>query len=399
MFGSVYGWERANWFAPLDYSLSEADLDRPDVLLNHNHAPATEDGRIVEKWSFRRSNYFEFVGQEVRNTHENAGVLDMSAFAKMEVTGPGARDWLESLFANSIPKKRGRIALCHLLTPSGGVQSEFTVYEWAPGRFYLVSAGAFERIDHDILHKALPDDGSVHLSPITAQHGVLVLAGPKSRHILSKLTDTDLSNEAFPWLTGKKISVGKAVAHALRVNFVGELGWELHHPIEMQLEIYDALMGAGSELGLKPFGIRAMDAMRLEKSYRLIPREMSIEYSAYESGLDRFVKPAKDFIGKDNLLKRHRAGDKWAFVSLEVHGIKGADARGSEAIFDGDRLIGRATSGGYGWRVGTSLALAMVEPTYVALGSTMQIQILGDRYDATVIAESPFDPENAALKA
>tara|TARA_R110002124_G_scaffold100107_6_gene246615 strand:- start:7379 stop:9886 length:2508 start_codon:yes stop_codon:yes gene_type:complete len=398
VFGSVYGWERANWFAPLDYAVPAEQLSYPDLLLNHNHAPATDDGRIVEKWSFRRSNYFEFIGEEVKNVTENAGVLDMSAFAKIEVCGPGARDWLNGLFANSIPGKQGRIALCHLLTRSGGVLSEFTVYEWHPGRFYLVSAGAYERHDHDVLAKALPKDGSVHLSPITGQYGVLVLAGPKSRDVLAKLTDTNLTNAAFPWLSGQKISVGKATAHALRVNFVGELGWEFHHPIEMQLEIFDALMEAGAEFDIKPFGIRAMDAMRLEKSYRLIPRELSIEYSAYESGLDRFIKPAKEFIGKQALIQRHQDGDRWAYVTLHVEDVKDADARGSEAIFDGDQLIGRATSGGYGWRVGKSLALAMVPPVYAAIGTKMEIQILGEMFQAAVIEESPFDPENLVLR-
>ncbi len=157
VFGSVYGWERPGWFAPKGYSLSEKDLDRPNVLLNHNHAAPTEDGRIVEKWSFRRSNAFRFVGEECRNVMENVALQDMSAFAKMEVSGPGARDWLDSILANRIPKKMGRIALCHLLTKLGGVRAEFTVYEWAPGRFYLVSAGAFERHDHDTLYKLLPE--------------------------------------------------------------------------------------------------------------------------------------------------------------------------------------------------------------------------------------------------
>ena len=157
VFGSVYGWERPGWFAPKGYALSEKDLDRPNVLLNHNHAAPTEDGRIVEKWSFRRSNAFRFVGEECRNVMENVALQDMSAFAKMEVSGPGARDWLDSILANRIPKKMGRIALCHLLTKLGGVRAEFTVYEWAPGRFYLVSAGAFERHDHDTLYKLLPE--------------------------------------------------------------------------------------------------------------------------------------------------------------------------------------------------------------------------------------------------
>lgn len=401
VFGSVYGWERANWFAPEGYAVPAEELGvGADVLTNHNHAPALEDGRIVERWSFRRSNYFDHVGAEVKNVHENVGVLDMSAFAKMEVSGSGARAWLESILANRIPKKRGRIALTHLLTKTGGVKSEFTVYEWKPGRFYLVSAGAYEAHDHDVLAKLAPTDGSVVLQPITQMYGVLVLAGPKSRDVLKKLTRTSLKNADFPWLSGKEIAVGTATAYALRVNFVGELGWELHHPIEQQNAIFDALMEAGAEFGIKPFGIRAMTAMAIEKSYRLIPRELSIEYSAWESGLDRFVHPDKgDFIGRDALVKLKETGANWNFVTLEVHGVTESDARGNEAIHKDGTLVGRATHGGYGWRVGKSVALAMVKPEFAAEGTELDIQILGKPHKATVIAESPFDAENAALRA
>lgn len=402
VFGSVYGWERPNWFAPQGYGFDAAaiDADRPDVLTKENHAPVADGELVKELWSFRRSNYFEHVGNECRNVHENVGLLDMSAFAKIEVSGYGARDWLDSILANRIPKKRGRIGLCHMLTANGGVRSEFTVYEHAPGRFYLVSAGAYERHDHDYLNKLCPTDGSVHLSPITAQYGVLVLAGPKSRDVLQKLTNADLSNAAFPWLSGKMISVGKARAHALRVNFVGELGWELHHEIEMQNTIFDAVMEAGAEFGIKPFGIRAMDSMRMEKSYRLIPRELSIEYSAYESALDRFVHPNKgQFIGRDALVEWRERGSNWRFVTLEVHDVADADARGSEAIYLGDELVGRATSGGYGWRMQKSLALAMVRPDLGELGQELEIKILGKRYKTTIIPESPFDTENERLRA
>ncbi len=400
VFGSVYGWERPNWFAPEGYHLNAEDLAQDDVLMNENHAPANDQGVIREKWSFRRSNYFEHVGNEVKNVHENVGLLDMSAFAKMEVSGPGARDWLDRIFANRIPKKRGRIALCHQLTETGGVRSEFTVYEWKPGRFYLVSAGAYEAHDHDVLDKLLPDDGSVTLTPITQLYGVLVLAGPKARDVLQKLTRTDLSNDSFSWLSGKEISVGKATAHALRVNFVGELGWELHHPIEQQNVIFDLLMEAGAEFDIKPFGIRAMTAMAIEKSYRLIPRELSIEYSAWESGLDRFVHPNKgDFIGRDALVRQREEGLGWNFVTLEVHGVTDADARGSEPIYKDGVLIGRATHGGYGWRVEKSLVLAMVKPEHSAEDNELEIKILGDLFKATVIGEGPFDPENVALRA
>ncbi len=402
VFGSVYGWERPNWFAPPGYEVPASELGLgADVLTNHNHAPPLEDGRIVERWSFRRSNYFEHVGNEIRNVHERAGLMDMSAFAKMEVSGPGARAWLHSILANSLPKKRGRIALCHLLTKAGGVKSEFTVYEWGPGRFYLVSAGAYEAHDHDVLMKLAPTDGSVQLSPITQTYGVLVLAGPRSRDILTKLTRTSLENKDFPWLSGKQISVGTTTAHALRVNFVGELGWELHHPIEQQNALFDQVMEAGAEFGLTPFGIRAMTAMAVEKSYRLIPRELSIEYTAWESALDRFVKLDKgEFIGRDALVAAKAKGPNWSFVTLEVHGVSDADARGNEAIYtpNGD-LVGRATHGAFGFRTGKSLALAMVKPGYSAEGTELDIRILGKIHKAVVVGESPFDPENAALRA
>ena len=402
VFGSVYGWERPGWFAPKDYALTKEQLASPDVLTNHNHAPATDDGRIVEKWSFRRSNYLPFVGEECRNVMSNVAIQDMSAFAKMEVSGPGAREWLESILANKIPKKMGRIALCHLLTPRGGVRSEFTVYEWAPGRFYLVSAGAYERHDHDYLRKLCPTDGSVRLNAITTRFGVLVLAGPNSRKVLQKLTDADLSNEAFPWLSGKEISVGQCTAHALRVNFVGELGWEFHHPIEQQIALFDALMEAGKEFGIRPYGIKAMSSLSIEKSYRLVPRELSIEYNAYESGLDRFVHPNKgQFIGRDALVAAKQNGLGWNFVTMELHGVGDgdSDARGSEPLYRDGQLVGRATNGGYGFRVNKSLALGMVKPEHSATGTELEIKILGKLFKATVIPESPYDPDNKALRA
>ncbi len=400
VFGSVYGWDRPNWFAPQGYSVDPEKIGHPGIITNKNHPPIIDGEPVRELWSFRRSNYFEHVGNEVKNVTENAGLLDMTAFAKYMVTGSDAADWLASILANRIPKAIGRVGLCHLLTTQGGVRSEFTVYKMADEKYYLVGPGAFERHDWDYLNKLLPRNLDVKLDLITTQQGVLVLAGPRSRDILQKLTDTDLSTDNFKWLTGKFINVGIAQAHALRVNFVGELGWELHHPIEMQNTIFDLVMEAGAEFGIKPFGIRAMTAMAIEKSYRLIGRELSIEYSAYESGLDRFVHPNKgQFIGRDELVKRHAAGDNWKYVTLEVHGVEDVDARGSEAISLAGELVGRATSGGYGWRVGKSLALAMVKPQHGAPGTELEIKILGDLYKATVIEESPFDASNERLRS
>jgi dimethylglycine dehydrogenase len=400
VFGSVYGWERPNWFAPAGYGLTEKELAKPNVLLNDNHAPIPAGERPRERWSFRRSNYFELVGRECKHVHEKVGLLDMTAFSKFEVTGPGAETWLDRLLSNRVPKRIGRIALTYLLTKIGGVRSEFTVYREGPEQFYLVSAGALERHDFDYLTRLLPGDGGVKLQRVTQMYGVLVLAGPRSRDLLQKLTDTDLSTATFPWLSGKWISVGTARTRALRVNFVGELGWELHHPIETQNYIFDRLMEAGLSFDLKPFGIRAMDSLRLEKSYRLIPRELSIEYAALESGLQRFVQlDNRDFVGREGLLEWQRRGFKNQLVTMEVHGVTDADARGSEPIYRGTELVGRATSGGFGWRVGKSLALAMVPPALATNGAEFEISILGKRHRVTIISESPFDPKNERLRA
>jgi len=400
VFGSVYGWERPNWFAAMDYKVTSEELGiGAHVLTNENHAPPLPDGRIVERWSFRRSNYFNHVGEEVRAVSRGVGLLDMTPFAKCWISGPGAEAWLDSILANRIQRTVGRVSLCHLLTERGGVRAEFTVYRQLNG-FYLVSAGALEAHDHDVLRKLMPGDGSVRLDSLTTQWGVLVIAGPKSRDVLQKLTRTSLDNANFPWLSGRKISIAAASAHALRVNFVGELGWELHHPIEQQNYIFDSLMQAGEECGIRPFGIRAMMSRALEKSYRLVGREMSIEYCAFESGLDRFVDANKGpFLGRDALLQGRERGFKNRLVTMEVLSANDVDARGSEPIVHDGELVGRATSGGFGWRVQKSLALGMVRPDLGEVGQKLKIKILGRLHDAIVVRESPYDPHNARLRS
>ncbi|HZZ60468.1 MAG TPA: FAD-dependent oxidoreductase, partial [Roseiarcus sp.] len=399
VFGSTYGWERPNFFVPAGYGLSEADLAKPDVLLNENH-PAVKPGeRPREKWSFRRSNDFAFVGEECRNVRDNVGLMDMSAFAKTEVSGPRAEGWLDSILTNRVPKAPGRVTLTYLLTARGGVRAEFTLTRLGPERFYLVSAAALETHDFDSLEKLLPADGSVRLDKVTTERGVLVLAGPRSRDILARVADTDFSNEAFPWLAARRLSVRAAVLLAMRVNFVGELGYELHHPIEMQNYVFDALLEAGGEFGMKPFGIRAMDSLRLEKSYKLVGRELSIEYSALESGLERFVDFKKGpFLGRDALITWCGKGFENALVTLEVLGVADADARGSEPVTKGGATVGRTTSGGYGWRTGKSLALAMVRPEFAAPGTEVEVRVLGEQRRAVVIPDSPYDPANKALR-
>jgi dimethylglycine dehydrogenase len=374
VFGQKFGWERPNFFAT--------------------------DGMVQEDdWSFRRSRWFEAVRKEVASTTSNAGLLDMTAFAKCQVSGPGAEAFLDFFVANSLPQKAGGIGLCHALNQNGGIHSEFTIRRDADDSFYLVSAGALQRLDHDYLKKHMPSDGSVQFEQLTDAIGVLVLAGPKARQVLQRVTDADLSNEAFRWLTAQDIVVGGAPANAMRVNYVGELGWELHHSMDVQNQIFDALFEAGEDLGLRPFGIRAMDSMRLEKSYRMVGTELSIEYSAYESAMDRFIKPDKgDFLGRDALLSWQERGINNMLVTLEVAGVEDADALGNNALQKGGDIVGRATGGGFGFRVDKSLALGMVKPEFAESGSKLEIEILGKSYPATVIPDSPFDPDNERLR-
>jgi dimethylglycine dehydrogenase len=279
------------------------------------------------------------------------------------------------------------------------VHSEFTILRESENSFYLVSAGALQRLDHDYIRRFMPTDDSVHYTHLTDAMGVLVIAGPRSRELLNKVSSADFSNESFRWLTAQNIEIDGCQLNAMRVNYVGELGWELHHPIEHQNQIFDALFAVGADLGLKPFGIRAMDTMRIEKSYRMVGTELSIEYSAFESAMDRFICLDKgDFLGRDKLIEWQERGIENQLVTLEIDGIKDADVLGNNALTLNGELVGRATGGGFGFRVNRSLALAMVKPNYATLGSEFSIDILGESFQARVIADSPFDGKNERLR-
>ena len=378
VFGQRFGWERPNWFAP-------NGVEGKDV------------------YSFRRSNWFEHVGHEVRMMRDNVGLLELSAFTKIEVEGPAARSFLDGIVANNIPKKVGGISLAHALNPSGPVRSEFTITRLAAGligeRFFLISGGAAHDYDLDFLQKLMPRDGSVHLRDVTSQYGVFVLAGPNSRNVLEQLADADVSNAAFPWLTAKEIPIGYAPAvRALRVNFVGSLGWELHHPIEYQNHLYDALVQAGAAYDIGHVGIRAMDSMRLEKSYRMWGTDLNAENTALEAGLDRFVRLNKAaFTGREALIRQQQQGVPTRFCTLEID-ADDADPFGNEPILIDDEVVGRGTAGGYGHYVGKSLMLGYVRADVATPGQACMVRVLDQLRPARIIEESPYDPDNAALR-
>jgi len=375
VFGQKFGWERPNFFA-------------------------TDGMEQKDDWSFRRSKWFKAIEKECKNVKENVGLLDMTAFAKCRIKGPKAEEFLDNLVANKLPKKIGRINLCHALNTKGGVHSEFTIMREAEDSFYLVSAGAFQRLDHDWIFKWMPTDGSVQFENLTNSIGVLVVSGPKARDLMTKVSRDDYSNENFKWLSSKKVDIGYAPCTAMRVNFVGELGWELHHPIEYQNHIFDKLIEFGKDFGLKPYGIRAMNSLRVEKSYKLVGTELSIEYSPYESGLDRFIHPNKgNFIGLEALNKWREKGFENKLITMEVHNVIDADVLGNNPIYDNEKVVGRATGGDFGFRINKSIALGMVKPKLATTGQKLKIDILGKMHDVTILDESPYDPENKLLRA
>ena len=264
VMGVRFGWERPLWFA--------------------------RDGQDArDEYSFRRGNWFDAVGGECRAVRSSVGVLDQTSFAKFLVSGPGAEAFLDRLCANRLPAEPGRIALTQMLTPKGGIECDLTVTRVRPDRFLVVSAAATETHDLAWIERHDPDDGSVRIENVTARYGVLTLAGPRSRELLQRLTRDDVSREAFPFFRARHLEVAGMRVLALRVSYVGELGYELHHPLELQRVLYDRLWEAGADLGLVDFGYRALESLRLEKAYRLWGADMSADYTPLEAGLERFV--------------------------------------------------------------------------------------------------------------
>jgi dimethylglycine dehydrogenase len=368
VFGVRNGWERPYWFAPSGVE----PCDRP---------------------SFRRTNWFDAVGREARAVRERAGLLELSSFSKYEVHGSGAEAFLDRLCANRLPRL-GRIALSPLLTPGGMVECDVTVTRLEPERFLVLSAAVAELHDLDWLRRHAPADGSVAIESVTSRWGVLILAGPRARDILARVTDADLSNAAFPWFSAREIQVGPAQVRALRINFVGELGWELHHPIDYQVGLYEALKAAAGASGLVDFGLRAMDSLRLEKGYRVWGADINTEVTPLEAGLDRFVALDKgDFVGREALLRQRRDGVRKRLVTLAIDAL-GADCWGNEVVWANDRIAGITTSGGYGHWLGRSLAVAYVDATLATPGTPLTVEILGERRPGRVLSEPPFDPEN-----
>lgn len=372
-YAQIFGWERARWY---------------------------DKSGEGETYSFRRSNWWNAVRAEALAVRERVGLMDLSTFSKFAVKGKDAQAFLDRICANKIPTKDGGIILGHLLNENGFIESELTITRLAQDHFYVLSAAAAQLYDHDQLSWRSHDDEAVTITDITDDYGVLVLAGPRARDVLGACTGIDLSNAGFRWLTGKVSEVsGVAGVRLLRVNYVGELGWELHVPMQHLVKVFDALMAAGKPHGISLFGTYAMNSLRMEKSYRGWGSELTAEIDMFEASMGRFIRLDKpDFIGKAASLVRQQKGPRMVLVNLSVDNTD-SDCMGNEPVYHEGKVVGLTTSGGYGHAVDKSLAFAYVPPELAQHGTEFEIMVFSEIRKARVIAESIWDSGNERLKA
>lgn len=376
-FGARGGWERPTWFDP------EA------VVTDHSLS------------FFRTNRWRTEVAKECAAVRNNVAVLDLAGFTKIEIKGVGAEAYLDRLLCTRLPKT-GRVGLCYALLPDGKVLSEFTVSKIADDLFYLVGAAGAEWHDLDVLEAALPVDGSVTVDNVTADFGSLIVVGPRSRDVLSQVTATPLDNVSFPWLSVRDIDSAAGPVRALRVNYVGELGWELHAANAQLIALYEAIWRAGKAFGIRDFGIYAVDSLRLDKCYRGWKADLEIGFSPFDAALGRFVDLTKpDFVGKAALLAERANGSSWCFVPITLDAPGDADAPFCSTIFgcDGADPIGIVTSGGWSFTLDKSIALGYVRPGYSTEGTKVLIKILGRMTAGTVRREPLYDPSNERLRA
>ncbi|SFR46433.1 dimethylglycine dehydrogenase [Yoonia tamlensis] len=381
-FGQVNGWERPNYFGPLD-------------------APQDYDEKTN---SFRRGGWWQHAVDEAKAIREGVGLIDATAFTKHIVKGPGAEAFLDWFTTNKLPKV-GRINLTYALTSAGTTRTEYTIVRLRDDEFYLVSAGAWTEYDSDYLRKAIEDKeaefGRIEVQNVTTQWGVFAIAGPKARDVLKSVIcdpdpETALSNKRFPWLSARQIELGMCPVNAIRVAYTGELGWELHHPIEMQNYLFDLLEKAGADHGMKLVGARAQNWLRQEKSYRAFGTELGRDATPLEADLPRFVDLSKDFHGKAAMEK---IGIRSTCVTLLIDGPEDADPWGREALYDlaGTR-VGRLTSGGYSVAFGKSIGMGYVKPGGNAVGTKLQVKMFDKLWPAEIVEDSPYDPANATIR-
>ncbi|MFV1991364.1 MAG: FAD-dependent oxidoreductase, partial [Acidimicrobiales bacterium] len=384
---------------PIHGRLTEANaVWGADYGLEHSLWHQTKGEEPFENVTYHRSNAFDLVTEECRAAREQAGLIEITNFAKYRVEGPGARAWLEGLMANRLPKV-GKLGLTPMLNELGKLIGDFTIGTMPDGSFLMYGSGLGESYHMRWFLSHLPDDGSVTVETYGPSLVGLSLVGPKSREILQALTAKDVSNEAFSFLSIEHFDVGMVPALVGRISFTGELGYEIWVKPEYQLRLFDDLMEAGESHGIRLFGGRAIDSLRLEKSFGSWATEYRNVYDPYEAGLGHFVKLDKgEFIGRDAAAAVKEAGPTRKLVAFSVD-VDDADVSGDEPIFFGDDAIGWVTSGAYGHYTQTSIALGYIPIELAAESEGFTIEILGKRRDAVIQAEAPHDPQGTRMRS
>lgn len=374
VFGLNYGWEHPLWFAK---SAGAKDTD-----------------------GFTRQNWWKPVGDECKMLRERAGIIDISNFAKYICKGPGAEDWLNAVFANRVPGDVGRSCLTPLIGFRGGIAGDATVTRIAEDEFWIISSGMAERYQKRFYDRVPLPSGTSFQSVTDTVCGFNV-AGPKSRELLQRLTNTSLETQDFPFMRSRRIDLAGVSCLALRVSFTGDLGWEVHCAVQDQAVLYAALIEAGKPLGAGPVGSRALMSLRIEKGYGSWGREYSPEYWPQEVGLERLCKMDKEFLNKAACAEVMAKPAREQMVLLQLDAAQtsasNADATGGEPIFRNGKGIGRVTSGAYGYTVGQSLALGFVKDAEP--GDEVDVMVLGQPHRAVILHEPPFDPKGERLRA
>ena len=366
-FKPYNGWERANWYAKPGDDISEE---------------ATQTWNREGPWRPR-------IEEECRAVTEAAGILDLPGFSRFRVKGEGATAWLSSLITGKVPKP-GRIGLAYFSDDKGRIVTEMSVMMLAEDFFFLITAATAQWHDFEWLQKHLPKNAAFTLDDVTENFSCQILSGPNSRAILADVCKADLT---MPWLTHQPVEIAGRWCQLVRVSFAGELGWEIHTKIEDTAAIFDAVWAAGQKHGLKPFGMEALDSLRIEKGYRAWKGDLSTDYTILQGGLDRFVDWTKpDFKGKPALEREKQQGVTKRFVTLTVEAGE-CDAPYMSTLWYDGKVVGETTSGNWGYRTGKSIALGMLRADLAVAGTEIEVEIYGDRFKATFQPDGPLlDP-------
>ncbi|MFL5797380.1 MAG: FAD-dependent oxidoreductase [Actinomycetota bacterium] len=377
-WGEKSGWERANWF--------ESNAAAGDPSLRPR-------GWAGEIWS-------PAIGAEHLACRERAALFDETSFAKIEVGGPGAEAFLQRMCDNDVARPVGTVTYTSMLDERGGIECDFTVTRIGEERFRIVTGTAFGQHDFTWIRSHAPEDGSVTVADVTSAYACLGLWGPAAREILKPVADAVLSNESFRYMRARELSVGPVPCLALRVTYVGELGWELYCPMEFGLKLWDLLWEAGRPHGMVAGGYRAIDSMRLEKGYRVWGSDITPDVTPYQAGLGFAVKLDKgvDFIGREALVAAREAEPKEHLACLVLDDPRSV-ALGEEPVRVDGRICGRVTSGGYGYTVEHSIAYAYLPAEHASVHQPVEVEIFGEWIPGRVAAEPLFDPEGSRIRA